>query len=106
MGAIRVNALSFAVMVRALYDGPKTQHQLSEISGLHVWTVRQYVKAMQKQEVAYITGWTKDTMGRDAIAHYALGMGVDMPREVRTGAQKQQTRRARLRAAVEAANAA
>lgn len=105
MGAVRVNALSFAVMVRALYDGPKTRHQLAEISGLHVWTVRQYVKAMQKQEVVHITRWTKDTMGRDAIAHYALGMGVDMPREMKTGAQKQQARRARQRAAVEAANA-
>jgi predicted ArsR family transcriptional regulator len=104
MAQIRVNALSFAMMVRALYDGPKTLHQLCEITGLHVWTARHYVKAMQKQEVVHITGWTKDSMGRDAIAHYALGMGLDMPRECKTGAQKQQALRARRRAAVEAAN--
>jgi predicted ArsR family transcriptional regulator len=104
MAKARVNALAFAIMVRALYDGPKTLHQLSEITGLHLWTVRHYVKAMQRQEVAHITGWTKDSMGRDTTAHYALGMGVDMPREAKTGAQKQKALRARRRAAVEAVN--
>lgn len=106
MAQIRVNAMSFAIMVRALYDGPKTQHQLAEITGLHVWTTRAYVRALHKQEVVHITRWDKDSMGRDVTAYYALGMGIDMPREVKTGAQKQRERRARLREAVAASNAA
>ena len=106
MPAIRVNALSFAILVRAMYDGPKSLHQLAEITGLHLWTCRHYVKALQKQEMAYITRWDKDTMGRDATPYYTLGMGVSMPRSSKTGGRRQRELRARQRAAIAETHAA
>lgn len=99
MSQIRINALSFALMVRSLCDGPKTLHQVAEATGLHVWTVRQYVKALHKQEVIHIKGWIPDSMDRDVTAIYAWGMGIDMPRRCMTGAEKQRKRRQRLREA-------
>lgn len=104
MSQIRVNAMSFAIMVRSLCDGPKTVHQIAEASGLRVWTVRHYVKSLHKQEVVHIHGWVPDSMGRDATVIYAWGMGIDVPRRLTTGAEKMRQRRKRAREAAEEAN--
>ena len=100
---IKVNAMSYAKLVRALYAtsfAPRgiTKNELAELTGLHIWTARGYVDALHKEEVIHIIGWEKDSLGRDATAIYVWGMGVDVPRAAKSGAQKARERRARAKA--------
>lgn len=95
---IKVNAMSYAKLVRALYTNPMTKGGLAEVTGLHIWTVRGYVDALHKEEVIHIVGWEKDGMGRDVTAIYGWGIGVDVKRAAKTGAQKARERRARAKA--------
>jgi hypothetical protein len=53
---------------------------------------------LHKEEVIHIIGWKKDGMGRDVTAIYGWGMGVDVKRAAKTGAQKARERRARAKA--------
>ena len=96
---IKVNAMSYAKLVRALYTNPMTKGGLAEVTGLHIWTVRGYVDALHKEEVIHIVGWEKDGMGRDVTAIYSLGFGADCPRAAKTGAQKARERRQRAKEA-------
>ena len=106
MAMIRLNALAFALMVKAVYQQPRTLHEIAEITGLHLWTVRHYIKALHQQELLHITKWDKDGLGRDVTPYWSFGLGIDVPREHKTGAQKQRERRKRLREAAIAANSA
>lgn len=94
---LKINAISFALMVKALSEKPHSKPQLAELTGLHVWTIRGYVDALHRVQMAHITHWDKDGMGRDVTAYYSLGFGIDMPREQKTGAQKAREYRARQR---------
>lgn len=94
---IKINALSYAKLVRALTQTPRTKPELAEITGLHIWTCRGYVDALHNEEVIHIVDWRKDGMGRDTTPVYQWGMGVDMKRRAKSGAQKARDRRARRR---------
>ena len=96
---IRVNAMSFAKLVKLMDERPRSKPQLAELTGLHVWTVRHYVDALHKERMAHIVRWEKDGMGRDVTAIYSLGFGADRPRAAKTGAQKARERRQRAKEA-------
>lgn len=106
MAQVRVNALAFALMVKAVYEKPRTLHEIADLTGLHLWTVRHYIKALHKQELVHITKWDPDTMGRDTTPYWTFGMGVDVPRRRKTGSQKMRELRARQREAIMELNAA
>lgn len=95
---IKVNAMSYAKLIKALWREPKTLDGLALETGLHVWTVRNYVKALHREEVIHICKWLKDSLGRDCTPVYAFGMGVDAVRTAKTAAQKGRERRARRKA--------
>jgi predicted transcriptional regulator len=94
----RLNPPSFAQMIKGL-RAPYglTVQELAEFCGLCEWTVRHYCKALVLAQEAHICRWGKDSMGRDVTPYYRLGWGINIPREVKTGAQKQRERRSRLR---------
>lgn len=95
----KLNPPSFAQMIKGLREAHNGIHvqDLAKFCGLCEWTVRHYVKALVLAGEAHISRWEKDSLGRDVTPCYRLGWGVNMPREVKTGAQKQRERRARLR---------
>ena len=88
----RVNALAFAIMVRALLDGEYTTREMADITGLAIATVRGYVKAIHKAGAAYVSGWDQDDCGRYRARQYTLGEGRDVPRPPRAP-QKQKSAR-------------
>ncbi len=96
---IKVNAMSYAKLIRLMDERPRSKPQLAELTGLHIWTVRNYVDALHKERMAHIVRWEKDSMGRDVTAVYSLGFGVDVPRAAKSGAQKARERRQRAKEA-------
>jgi predicted transcriptional regulator len=100
----RMNPIAFALMIKAIQDKGCTIPELVEITGLHTWTLRHYLKELVNQGVAHIEGWTKDRLGRDTTPHYRLGYGFNVPRGHKTGAQKKRDSRQRARAMVKSVN--
>jgi rRNA maturation protein Nop10 len=86
---IRINALAFSIMVKALLDGGYTMNELVETTGLAIATISRYVNAMHKAGAVYISGWEQDDCGRYTARQFTLGDGMDMkkpkpaPRKVR-----------------------
>jgi DNA-binding transcriptional ArsR family regulator len=46
--------MSNALLLRALYDGPRTMRELRDITGLAESTVRGYLKALRKQKLVRV----------------------------------------------------
>ena len=80
---VRVNALSYAKLISCLYHRPCSQPYLAECTGLHIWTVRHYIRALYKEKMVHISSWLPDSMGRDAIAVFSFGPGIDKKRRVK-----------------------
>ena len=94
---IRINAISLSKLVAALVAGPCTYAELEEETGLHVVTLRRYVKAFRREGLLHIGGWEKDPRGRDQIAIFKWGSGSDKRRSKITGAERARRYRENLR---------
>lgn len=95
MRQVRVNALSYAQLVKLLFDGVYNCEELAEQTGLHYVTVLHYTRELHRAGAIHITAWEKDCFGRDSVKIYKLGPGRDARRERMTPAQRQA--RARLK---------
>ena len=95
MPQVKVNALSYAQLIKTLLPGCYTLPELAEETGLHYMTVRAYVRELHKAGVIHISHWEKDCRDRDALRVYKLGKGRDAKREKLTAAQRQARVRAR-----------
>ncbi len=98
MAGCKINALSLALLVKALLDGPHNQHELAAETGLHVITIRRYVKAMEQVKALHICAWDRDPNGRAIVPVYKMGPGKKAPRVKMTPAQRQAKRRAKKKA--------
>lgn len=93
---VRLSHLTTAKVIKALLEGSSTAHDLAEASGLHIITVYEFMRAMRKLRVAHICGWDQDSLGRDAIAVFAIGPGKDVRRRAMSRAQISRRYRDRL----------
>ena len=92
---IRVNAMSFALLVKMLIEGTRTAEELAEITGLHKQTVYQYTRELHKAKAVHIADWEKDTKGRDSKPVFMIGHKPDAKRSALTRAQIAANYRAR-----------
>ena len=90
---IKVGAMSYAKLIRSLMDGTRTLQELAEETGLHYLTVAQYCAALHREGAIHICMWEKDSLNRDAIKVYQLGIGKDARRQRMTSAERQQRTR-------------
>lgn len=95
MPTVKVNAMSYAQLIKALMPGCFTLQELADESGLHYLTVCEHTRELHKAGVIYISHWEKDSRDRDALRVYKLGKGRDAKREKLTAAQRQARVRAR-----------
>lgn len=95
MGCIKVNAVSFAKMLDSIQHRARTFKSIGSETGLHPATVGNYIREMHKLKLVHISGWEQDRLGRDCIAIYTWGFGVDKPRHKYTAAQRQARHRAK-----------
>lgn len=84
---VKLGAMSFAKVLRALTDGPSSAQELQEATGLSLETLHNLMRALRKEKLAHIGSWEKDALGRDTIRIYRLGPGQDAPRRKKTKAQ-------------------
>jgi hypothetical protein len=98
--ATRLGSLSVAKVMRALLEGPCTAQELHEVSGLHIHTIHEYMRAMRKEKILHICAWEEETAGRESFRVYKLGGGVDVPRRKKSKNQVMQELRARKKKAL------
>lgn len=94
---VKVNAMSYAKLMRLLLDGGYTLQELAEETGLHYLTVCEYTTAMYKEKAIHIASWAPDARGRICCKVYKVGAEKDAKRVPLTKAQRQAKRREKLK---------
>lgn len=97
----KVNAMSQALLIKALVPGDLTIPELAEECGLHYQTVRQYLIHLHAAGAIHICRWDQDSRGRYLLRVYKLGPGKDAPRvyvgsSLRTKQYRERKRMAKL----------
>jgi len=77
---VRVNAIALANLLIGLQDACHTCHQLADLTGLTVGTVRYYLNTMHAKGIIHICDWAEDSRGSRILKVFTLGTGTDMPR--------------------------
>lgn len=95
---VKINAFTQAKLIEAMLDGVYNCQELAEITGLHYVTVLHYTRELHRAKAAHISGWDKDSLGRDVVKIYRIGRGKDAKREKLTGAQRQARTREKKKA--------
>jgi hypothetical protein len=95
---VKINALTQAKLIEAMLDGVYNCQELAEITGLHYVTVLHYTRELHRAKAAHISGWDKDSRGRDVVKIYRIGRGKDAKREKLTSAQRQARHREKKKA--------
>lgn len=98
MALVKVNAMSYALLIKYMLEGIYNCKELAELTGLHYVTVLQYTRELRKAGAAHISMWEKDARGRDMVKVYKLGEGRDARRAKLTAAQRQARTRNKQRA--------
>lgn len=91
--AKKMNAFTYAVLIRLLMDGTRTCRELAEETGLHILTVYDYTYHLHKSGAAFIVTW--DGEGRHQTRIYMIGRGKDAPRPSKSRKQIAEDYRAR-----------
>lgn len=92
--SVKVNALSYAHMVKLMLEGLYTVKELAEQTGLHYVTVCQYSRELHRVGAAHICAWQPDARDKDAIKIYKIGQGKDAKRRRLSATEKQRRYRA------------
>ena len=95
---IKINAFTQGVLIKNMLEGTYNCQELAELTGLHYVTVQQYARELHRAGAAHISSWEKDSLGRDVIKVYKIGVGKDAKREKLTAAERQQRLREKRKA--------
>jgi len=98
MSCVKVNAMSYAILIRALMHGDLSMVDLAEETGLHYVTVREYCKELHKARAVHIARFEPDNRGRHTIKIYKLGVARDATAPRMSAAERQARRRSVVRA--------
>jgi sugar-specific transcriptional regulator TrmB len=98
---LRMNAVSYAHMIKMMLEGTRTCAELAEETGLSTATIYDYTRELHKKGAAHIITWETDTLGRDAKPVYMLGKGKDAVRRKMSTAERTRNYRARHRVGTE-----
>jgi hypothetical protein len=96
---VKVNAMSFALLVKEMLAGEYTCEELAERTGLHYVTVLNYTREMHKAGSAHICAWRMNHRKQYVLKVYGVGdrMDAEKPRKAMTSAQRQLKYKSKLR---------
>jgi hypothetical protein len=80
MPQIKVNAMSFAHLVRELLAGEYTCEELAEKTGLHYVTVLHYTREMYRTGAVHICAWRMNNHRMYVKKVYKIGDYQDSPK--------------------------
>ena len=92
---VKVNAMSFAHLVKLLLDGTRTADELAEESGLHKQTVYIYTRQLHSKKAVFIADWEQDRLVRDCKPIFMIGCKPDAKRHKLSPAERAANYRAR-----------
>ena len=97
---VKVNAMSFALLVKEMLAGEYTCAELAERTGLHYVTVLRYAREMHKAGSAHICAWRMNDKKQYTLKVYKIGEANDAQklRRNRTGAERTAKYRRKQRA--------
>lgn len=103
----KLNALSLAIMLEEMLEGPFTTQNLVEVSGLGKTCVYRFLRTFHAKSVVHISGWEKDSAGRVCVPVYTLGRGKDVKRKIKSKAEtnREYIERKRMKEVAEGLNA-
>lgn len=74
---VKVNALAYAHLIKALVDGAHTVNELADICGLKPLTVYHYCRELHRVKAVHISDYAPDARGYYTAKVYMLGEGKD-----------------------------
>lgn len=77
---VRVNAVAIANLLLGIQDSCHTCHELAELTGHTIGTVRYWLKVFHAKKIIHICDWREDARGSRVLKVYTLGTGEDMPK--------------------------
>lgn len=77
---VRVNAIAIAHFLIGVQDACHSCHELAELTGWRIGTVRYYLNTMHAKGIIHICDWKEDARGSRILKVFALGSGTDMPK--------------------------
>ncbi len=93
---IRITALSQAIILRELYEGPISIAGLAQVSGCGETTIGTYIRALRKLKLVRIAGWDVAPNGAAVIPCFEWAPDKkDIPKPVKSPAQRSRESRAR-----------
>ena len=92
---VKINALSFAHLIKLLEEGTRSCAELAQDTGLHKLTVYHYTRELHKVKAIHVCMWDRDERGRSSVKIYQLGEKKDAPRVRETSAVRQARCRAK-----------
>ena len=78
---VKVNALAYAHLIKALQEGDHTVRDLADITGLQELTVYHYCRELHRVKAAHIATFAEDARGYRTATVYKLGEGQDAKRK-------------------------
>jgi hypothetical protein len=84
---VKINAYSYAHLIKLLLDGIYTCEELAQETGLHYVTVLHYCRELYRAKAVHIGSWGMDRTGRDSLKIYKIGAGRDAQRRRMTRAE-------------------
>jgi hypothetical protein len=92
---IKINGMSFALLIKALRTGDKSLVDLADASGLHYLTTAHYVRELHKVGEVHVSRLRADTLGRMSVKLHTLGPGIDAKRDPQSNRERKRRQRER-----------
>lgn len=92
----KVNAMTFAILVKLLYEGTRSCQELADDTGLHKLTIYDWTRELHRQGVIHICMWEGE--GRASTRIFKFGPGKDAPRPIKERSRVHAEYRARKKA--------
>lgn len=74
---------NYVALLAHLNEGAVSAQDLSDLTGLHVETTREFLKEMHKRKLVHIAQWDVRLNRRIKLPMYKLGEGIDRPKPAR-----------------------
>jgi len=74
---------NYVAMLAHLTEGAVSAQDLSDLTGLHIETTREFLKEMHKRKLVHIAQWDVRLNRRIKLPMYKLGEGIDRPKPAR-----------------------
>lgn len=94
------------LMLQLALQEPSSYEDLVDMTGLKKPVVARLVRLLHSEGAVHRVGWGHDRKGRDFVALYEWGPGLDIPRPGRKISAAEQMAKLRLRRKLEKQNAA